>query len=76
MAEITTIASSTSSHSDRINANIDKKLNVCQFIAIIEKVIKKTIGAEIQATSASLTQIIKNKVVKTSATVIKPSLIR
>jgi hypothetical protein len=40
------------------------------------KVIRKTRGTAAQATSASFIQIIKNKVINTSKTVIIQSLIR
>jgi len=76
MAEIITIASSTNNQSDKIKANMDKKFRVCHVIAIAIKVRRKTIGAASQATRASFIQIIKNKTIKTSKTVINQSLIR
>ena len=69
-----TIASSTNNQSDKIKANIDKKFNVCQNTDITQKVTKKTNGAANHATEASLTQMIKNNVIKTNITVIIQSL--
>jgi hypothetical protein len=52
MAEITTIASSTSNQSERIKANMERKFRVCHSIDITVNVIRKTKGTAAQATSA------------------------
>ncbi|EKE26683.1 MAG: hypothetical protein ACD_4C00195G0001 [uncultured bacterium (gcode 4)] len=76
MAEITTIASSTRSQSDRIRANIERKFKVCHARFMTPNVTKNTKGADIQATKASLIQIIRNNVRNTKRTVMLQSLIR
>gem|GEM_PF-1898985 len=76
IAEITTIASSTSNQSDRIKANIVRKLSVCQKNDIVVNVIRKTNGADNQATIASFIPIIANKLRNTRIIVIIQSLTR
>jgi hypothetical protein len=74
IAEITTIASSTRSQSDKIKANIDREFRVNPYQDIAKNVTRSTKGTEVQAIRASLSQIIAKSVIKTSKIVNIPSL--